>query len=112
MIIIKLALVAGTVWITKKIGVWDNPDTTAAIFEDIKCKLNPYVDDLKLKYCSKYCKTSEKNTMLWRETFVEAWNASIKEGFLVVNRFPKYCLRFTDDVNETISQFFNGISRK
>lgn len=107
-IIIKLALVAGTVWLTKEMGVWDNPDITAGIYEDMKCQLKPYADDIKQKYCSTCSETNKEKTMLWRESFVDAWNVCIKEGFRVVNRFPKYCHRFTDDVNRTINQLFNG----
>ncbi|XP_030557632.1 uncharacterized protein LOC115760454 [Drosophila novamexicana] len=110
-ILVKLALVAGTVWLTKEIGVWDGPDTTAEIYEGVKYQIKPFAEDLKERYCSKYCGTN-KPTKPWRESFVDAWNDSIKEGFLTANRLPKYCYRFTDDVQKTINQLFNGNSMK
>lgn len=103
-ILTKIAIVAGTVWLTKRLGVWDNPDTTALIYEDIKCQLKPYTEDLR----HKYCKANQESTQPWRESWKDAWNDSIKHGFIALSRTPQYCSRFSEDLQRTVDQFING----
>lgn len=108
--LIKLALVAGTVWFTREIGVWEGADKTAEVYEDIKVRLTPIAEDLKQKYCSKCCTENKKNARPWREAFVYVWNESVREGFTIVARYSHYCHRFTEDLQNALNRLFKGAS--
>ncbi|KAL7737210.1 hypothetical protein ACLKA6_005397 [Drosophila palustris] len=104
----KIAIVAGTVYLTREFGVWDSPDTTALIYEDIKCELKPYTKHLM----EKYCKVNKESTKPWRESWIDAWNDSIKNGFIALSRMPQYCARFSEDLQNSINHFINGSAVK
>lgn len=100
----KIAIVAGTVYVTKELGIWDSPDRTALIYEDLKCEIKPYTEN----FMQKYCKVSRDSTKPWRESWIDAWNHSIKAGFIALSRMPQYCTRFSEDLQNSINHFING----
>ncbi|XP_030386839.1 uncharacterized protein LOC115633515 [Scaptodrosophila lebanonensis] len=112
-LVIKLALVAGTFYITKEMGVWSNPDRTSMLYEDAKCQLKPYTDNLMRRYCCWDCEPCiEKEPKPWRESWVDAWNDTIRKCFDALERTPHYCQRFTDDVQRTIDNLIHGDTKE
>ncbi|XP_051861952.1 MICOS complex subunit MIC13 homolog QIL1 [Drosophila albomicans] len=104
----KIAIVAGTVWATRELGVWDSPDRTTLIYEDAKCQMQPYVEKMKQKYCNVFCSVNKNSTKTWRESWIDGWNDSVRTGFIEISRMPQYCSRFTEDVQDTLNQLING----
>lgn len=94
----KLAIVFGAVYVTRQIGIWDSSDRAAEIYYDIKSDLLPCVENLKKQFCSRYCVIGTNEMKPFRETWIDAWNESLKIIFLRLSLLPEYWEKFTNDV--------------
>ncbi|XP_068147003.1 MICOS complex subunit MIC13 homolog QIL1 [Drosophila tropicalis] len=105
--IIKVAIVGGTIYATKELGVWDSSDVTSGIYEDAKSQIKPYGTQLMDKHCCKVCEICQgPSPKPWRESMVDAWNDTVKKTFDTFLQLPTYCRRFSEDVQETIQTLF------
>lgn len=100
-LVTKLAIVAGAVYMTREMGIWDSPERAVEIFNDIKSELVPCIENFKQKYCSRYCVIGSGEVKTLRETWIDAWNDSLKFIFLKLSYMPEYCEKFKNDVQNS-----------
>ncbi|EDV31411.1 uncharacterized protein Dana_GF14564 [Drosophila ananassae] len=109
-LIFRLALVAGTVYATKELDIWGPASNSEDLIKAAKKELGPYAENMKQSVCCWRCKTCTEVTVdkPWRESFVDAWNDTIKKAFNGLGiDVPVYFRRFQDDVANGIDDLVN-----
>ncbi|XP_017032707.1 MICOS complex subunit MIC13 homolog QIL1 [Drosophila kikkawai] len=101
-LLFRIALVAGTVYATQELGIWDSADHTVILFENAKREIQPFAKDLMHRFCSwrcdKDCEDKQTEVKPWRESMVDAWNETVKRSFCVLGvKLPSYYHRFSED---------------
>lgn len=102
-LLFRLALVAGAVYGTNELGVWDSADRTVVLFADAKRQISPYTEDMMHRFCCWRCDKCSDETEVkpWRESMVDAWNETVKKTFYAMGvQAPDYLDRFADDVGQ------------
>ncbi|XP_068147001.1 uncharacterized protein [Drosophila tropicalis] len=130
--IAKFALVAGTIYITKELGVWDSPrnatnekgeikqipnipeankrkDKSNILFDDDDKKdLQRKMDEYKKKYCHKGGICEPPPPKPWTESVADAWADTIK----ALKKLPGYWSQAFKDIGESICDFFSSTKDK
>ncbi|KAH8279604.1 hypothetical protein KR018_005909 [Drosophila ironensis] len=106
-LLVRLGIVAGTVYATKSMGIWGSSKHSEMLMVSAKKEISPYAKDLKLKFCKwrfKDCKGPVLLEKPWRETWKDAWNETVKKGFYGLGvDAPYYYEKFNKDFAEGIS---------
>ncbi|EDV45290.1 uncharacterized protein LOC6555988 [Drosophila erecta] len=108
--LIRLALVAGAVYGTQELGVWESSDHTQVLFEGAKREVSPYAEDLMNRFCCWRCDKCNEAAEVkpWQESMVDAWNETIKKTFNALGvRVPFYYKRFSEDFQQGIDDLVN-----
>ncbi|KAH8282425.1 hypothetical protein KR054_007707 [Drosophila jambulina] len=106
-LLLRIALVAGAVYGTQELGIWDSVDQSVLLYESAKREIQPMAEDLMEHFCSwrcdKGCEAKEVVAKPWRETMVDAWNDTVKKTFHLLGvEVPSYYHRFTEDLGHSI----------
>lgn len=108
--LIRLALVAGAVYGTQELGIWESSDHTTVLFEGAKREVSPYAEDLMNRFCCWRCDKCKEDVQVkpWQESMVDAWNETIKKTFNALGvQVPFYYKRFSEDFQQGIDDLVN-----
>uniref|UniRef100_A0A6P4E207 MICOS complex subunit MIC13 n=1 Tax=Drosophila rhopaloa TaxID=1041015 RepID=A0A6P4E207_DRORH len=109
--LIRLAMVAGAVYGTMELGVWESSRHTEELFEGAKREVSPFTKDLMNSFCCWRCEKCDQDVEVkpWRESMVDAWNESVKKTFNTLGvHVPKYFNRFSQDVQQGLDDLVNN----
>ncbi|KAH8242027.1 hypothetical protein KR038_007891 [Drosophila bunnanda] len=115
-LLFRIGLVAGAVYMTQQMGIWDSTDNTVLLFEDAKREIQPIAENLMDRFCIWRCDKGsggkEVEVKPWRESMVDAWNDTVKKSFYVLGvEMPSFYHRFADDLGETIDYVVKGAGK-
>jgi len=107
----RLALVAGAVYGTQELGIWESADHTQELFEDAKREVSPFAEDLMGRFCCWRCEKCDPDVEVkpWQESMVDAWNETVKKTFNALGvQVPLYYNRFSEDLQQGIDDLVNN----
>ncbi|XP_017154119.2 uncharacterized protein LOC108163377 [Drosophila miranda] len=105
-VLVKLGVVAGVAFATKQMGFWESPEHSVVLLENAREHLSPYAADLKDRICCWKCQEKCKEEFEpkpWRDSWIESWNDTIKKVFHFLNQMPNYYHRFSEDVQQAVT---------
>ncbi|KAH8352908.1 hypothetical protein KR084_007217 [Drosophila pseudotakahashii] len=110
-LLIRLALVAGAVYGTQELGIWESADHTQELLEEAKREVSPLTEDLMNRFCCWRCEKCDPDVEVkpWQESMVDAWNETVKKTFNALGvQVPSYYNRFSEDFQQTIDDLVNN----
>ncbi|XP_052852861.1 uncharacterized protein LOC128262568 [Drosophila gunungcola] len=110
-LLLRVALVAGAVYGTHELGIWESSRHTQELFEGAKREVSPITAVLMNRFCCWRCEKCDPDVEVkpWRESMVDAWNESVKKTFNALGvQVPKYFKRFSQDMQQGFDDLVNN----
>ncbi|XP_017115739.1 uncharacterized protein LOC108138158 [Drosophila elegans] len=110
-LLLRVALVAGAVYGTQELGIWENSRHTQELFEGAKREVSPITAYLMNQFCCWRCEKCDPDVEVkpWQESMVDAWNESVKKTFNALGvQGPKYFNRFSQDMQQGFDDLVNN----
>ncbi|XP_034111255.1 MICOS complex subunit MIC13 homolog QIL1 [Drosophila nasuta] len=102
-LLVRGGLVAGTVYYTRKAGVWGNPEETDKLLNDVKGQLCPYVQKAKKQLPFEVPKLPQAGEV--RFLVKHYYNEGVKSSFRFIHMLPCYAGRGLKKVKDTFEDF-------
>lgn len=102
-LLVRGGLIAGTVYYTRKAGIWGSAEETDKLYNNIKAELCPYVQQAQKKLPFEVPKMP--NTGEMRFLAKHYYNEGVKSSFRFVTMIPCYTGRGLKKVKDTFEDF-------
>ncbi|KAM8710498.1 hypothetical protein ACLKA7_017162 [Drosophila subpalustris] len=102
-LLVRGGLLAGTVYYTRKVGIWGNAEETDKLYNNVKSQLSPYVQQAQKKLPFEVPKLPRAGEM--RFLAKHYYNEGVKSSFRFIHMLPCYAGRGMKKVKDTFEEF-------
>ncbi|XP_044312715.1 MICOS complex subunit MIC13 homolog QIL1 [Drosophila rhopaloa] len=102
-LLVRSGLLAGTVYYTRKVGIWGDTDQTDKLYNNVKAALCPYVQKLEKQLPFEVPELPRTGEM--RFLAKHYYNEGVKNSFRFIHMLPCYAGRGLKKVKDTFQDF-------